>query len=114
MDEFFYVSLPLYDNESYYKYSIALEGTSFRLQFLYNNKMQRYTLTLSTSDDEVIVEGVGLVPNYPIMANYVIDGLSGYFLLAPKDNSGIEYYKLYPRNLGKYYELIYVYQNSTT
>lgn len=114
MDDFLYVALPLYDNESYYKYSVALEGSSFRLQFLYNSKMQLYTLTLSTADDTVLVEGVGLVPNYPIMANYVIEGLSGYFLLIPKDNSGIEYYKLYPRNLGKYYELNYVYENNST
>ena len=114
MDEFLYVSLPLYDDESYYKYSIALEGTSYRLQFLYNSKMQMYTLTLFTADDEVIVEGVGLVPNYPIMANYVIEGLTGYFLLAPKGTSGVEYYKLYPRNLGKYYDLTYVYPNSST
>ena len=109
MDEFFYVSLPLYDDESYYKYSIALEGTSFRLQFLYNNKMQMYTLTLFDAEDTVIVEGMGLVPNYPISANYVIEGLTGYFLLSPKDTSGLEYYKLYPRNLGKYYDLTYVY-----
>ena len=105
-----HVLLPLYDQVDYL-YKVTLEGSSYRLRFTYNQVMQLYTMAISDADDVTLVSGAGLVPNYPIAADYVIEGLTGTFLLLPKANTPSEFYKTYPDKLATYYELSYVYDS---
>ena len=105
------VSLPLFD-EVDYKYSITLEGEYYSFRFIYNEYMEMYTLQISDVKNGVLISGVGVVANYPMLADYVIGNLSGALLMSPKSDKDIEFYKLYPSNLSEYYILSYIYDDS--
>lgn len=103
-----YVELPLYEEKDY-SYAVALEGDSYRLRFTYNSVMQLYTFSIADADQVVLISGVGLVPNYPMLADYIVGNLTGVLLLSPKSDKDIEFYKLYPDKIHLYYELSYIY-----
>lgn len=104
----FYVDIPIQD-DAFYDLSIALEGNSYIIEFTYVERMSLYTISLYDAERNPIVLGVGLVPEYPIMLDYAIPELTGYFLLTRKPTNISEPYKLYPDTLSEYYYLIYVY-----
>lgn len=103
-----YIELPLYDSQDY-TYQVNLEGKSYGLRFIYNQVMQQTLLTIYNSEVDVLVAGVGLVPNYPITLDYVIPDLTGAFLLLPVFTTEDEFYKTYPTKLKQYYTLSYAY-----
>lgn len=102
------VVLPLFD-EPDYSYAIALEGESYILRFTYNERAQLYFLSLSSEDGTPIVQGVGLVPEYPIMEDYAVYPLTGFFWLEKKAELISEPYKKYPDTLSEYYDFYYSY-----
>jgi hypothetical protein len=94
-----------------YEYTVALEGDYFTLRFTYNETMKLYTLKILDSDQNPLLAGVALVPNYPIIGDYVLPGLSGAFILLSKTDQDKEFYKLYPQQINEYYTLHYVYDD---
>jgi len=105
------VPLPLYDLPDY-SYSCSLQGESYILRFIYNTRMKLYTLYLYDLDRTPIIEGVALVPNYPVMADYAISGLTGRFIMFPKEDIESLPYQQYPESLSKYYYLIYFHKDT--
>lgn len=104
-----YVDVPLLD-EPFYDLSISLEGNSYIIEFTYNERMSLYTLSLYDAERNPIVLGVGLVPEYPILLDYAIPNMTGYFLLTRKPTNISEPYKVYPDQLAQYYYLCYVFE----
>lgn len=105
-----YVSLPLF-SDAYYEYGIALQGESYVLRFIYNERMKLYTISLLSADLVPIVMGEALVPSYPMFFEYALYPLTGYFYMYEKANIISEPYKVYPENINEYYELVYVYDD---
>lgn len=103
-----YVSLNLFD-EPFYEYAVALEGNSYVLQFIYNERAQLYNFNLYDAERNPIVLGEMLVPTYPLFADYVIPNLTGYFYLQEKATIISEPYKTYPDSLAQYYDFFYIY-----
>lgn len=105
-----YVSLPLF-SDAYYEYGIALQGESYVLRFIYNERMKLYTISLLSADLDPIIIGEALVPNYPMFFEYATYPLTGYFYMYEKANIPAEAYKVYPESINEYYELVYVYDD---
>lgn len=105
-----YVSLPLFADAAY-EYSIALQGNSYNVGFIYNERMQLYTISLFDADSNPIVAGEALVPSYPIFLDYAIYPLTGYFYLKEKANILSEPYKTYPDRIDQYYWFYYIYND---
>lgn len=103
-----YISLPLFA-DPYYSYPIALQGNSYILEFIYNERTQLYSLNLFDSESNPIVVGEALVPNYPIFKDYAIFPLTGFFWMEEKADIISEPYKAYPDSLDQYYNLYYLY-----
>lgn len=104
-----YIDIPIQD-EPFYDLSISLQGNSYILEFTYNERMSLYTMSLYDAERNPIVLGVGLVPEYPILLDYAIPDMTGYFLLTRKPTNISEPYKLYPDQLSQYYYLMYVFE----
>lgn len=103
------VILPLFA-DAYYSYSISLEGNSYILEFIYNERAELYYLNLKDAASNPIVLGAALVPNYPIMLDYSLPDLTGGFWLEKKSlSSQSEPYKTYPDKLNEYYDFYYTY-----
>ena len=107
------VNLPLY-SDTVYSYFVNLEGDSYKLLFDYNETMQLYTLNIYDQDSIPLITGLGLVPNFPIALDFIVKNMTGAFIMLPNGDFPMEYYKLYPDKIDKYYTLSYVYDDGTT
>ncbi len=104
------INLPLSDDPSY-SYSVAFEGNSYNLKFEYNERAKLYFLSLSDADDNLIVGGEALVPNYPILLDYALPLLSGFIWMEEISDIIFEPYKQFPDKLSQYYTLSYSYDD---
>lgn len=104
-----YVDIPLQD-DPFYDLSISLEGNSYILEFIYNERMQLYTFSLYDAERNPIVQGEALVPEYPMFLDYALENLTGYFFLTRKPTIISEPYKTYPDKINEYYWFMYVYE----
>ena len=104
----FYVDL-LLDDYPIYEYSVSLEGNSYIIEIVYNERSQMYFMSLYDADRNPIVLGAGLVPGYPIMYDYALPNLTGFFLLIQKGTLQSEPYKTFPDKLNQYYSFVYTY-----
>ena len=103
-----YISLPLYADPDY-NYAVNLQGESYILDFKYNERCGLYFISLYTADNIPLVVGDALVPTFPIMKDYALNTLTGFFWMEEKANIISEPYKLYPDKINEYYNLFYIY-----
>lgn len=104
----FYIPLPLYPDADY-NYAVNLQGESYILDFKYNERAGLYFLSLYTAENTPLALGVGLVPTYPIMKDYALNTLTGFFWMEEKANIISEPYKVFPDSIDQYYNLFYLY-----
>lgn len=104
-----YITLPLFP-DSHYTYAVALQDVSYNLEFIYNERTQLYSLSLYDQNNNPIVLGEALVPNYPIFKDYAIFPLTGFFWMEEKADIISEPYKVYPDSIDQYYNLFYIYE----
>lgn len=103
-----YVSMPLF-TDAYYTYSIPFQGSSYILEFIYNERSQLYFINLLDADNNPIVMGEALVPNYPVFLDYAIFPLTGFIWMEEKADIISEPYKTYPDSIDQYYNLFFIY-----
>ena len=103
-----YVDL-LLDDSPIYEYSISLEGNSYVIEMIYNERSSLYFMSLYDADRNPIVLSAALVPGYPIMFDYALPNLTGFFLLIQKGELASEPYKEFPDKLKQYYDFVYTY-----
>ena len=103
-----YIPLPLYEDADY-NYSVNLQGESYILDFKYNERAKLYFMSLYTADNIPLVLGEALVPTFPIMKDYALNTLTGFFWMEEKANIVSEPYKLYPDKINQYYNLYFIY-----
>lgn len=102
-----YIEVPLTDSP-YYTLSMSIEGNSYILEFIYNERVSLYFINLYDSDKNPIVLGAALVPEYPILLDYKIPNMTGCFALLNKSSVVQEAYKTYPDSLSNYYYFVYM------
>ena len=103
-----FVTLPLHSDEDY-QYTIALEKVAYNIRLYYNFRMEQWVMDLRYANNEPLVLGVAIVPNYPMLVDYILP-LSGMFWLEPigkKQNETITN----PFELNKYYNFFYIYDD---
>lgn len=102
-----YVSLPLF-KDAFYTYPITLEGVSYILEFIYNDRMRSYCFSLYDADRNPIILGERLVPSYPMFREYALPNLTGWFWMEEISIIISEPYKQYPEDIDEYYNFYYV------
>jgi hypothetical protein len=105
-----YVEL-LLDDSPIYEFSASLEGNSYIIEMIYNERSSLYFMSLYDADRNPIVLSAALVPGYPIMFDYALPNLTGFFLLIQKGTLESEPYKEFPDKLKQYYSLVYTFQS---
>lgn len=103
-----YIAMSLFP-DSYYTYSIAFQGDSYNLEFIYNERAKLYFINLLDADSNPIIMGEALVPNYPIFLDYAIFPLTGFLWMEEKANILSEPYKTYSDSIDQYYNLFFIY-----
>lgn len=105
-----YIAMSLFP-DAYYTYSMAFQGDSYILEFIYNERSKLYFINLLDADNNPIVMGEALVPNYPVFLDYAIFPLTGFFWMEEKADILSEPYKTYPDSIDQYYNLFFIYQS---
>ena len=96
-------------NDPNYKVDATLEGAALKMNFLWNERMKRYSFDLYKSDGTVIFEGVVLQSgyDYPVSnSNMIQHGLHGLFVLSPFDPDTVVTDEFY-RSWADYFILTY-------
>lgn len=102
------VDLPLY-SDPYYSYSVSLEGVTYSLEIRYYQRDNLWRMSLLLEDQTPIAQGIALVPEYPILQDYNIPDMTGFFWLYPVPSIKTEKYIEEPESLNQYYTFKYVY-----
>ena len=106
----YYVPLPLYPDPDY-NYAVNLPGESYILDFKYNERAGLYFMSLYTAENVPLVLGAALVPTFPIMKDYALNTLTGFFWMEEKASIISEPYKAYPDKIDQYYNLFFIYSS---
>lgn len=101
------VNLPLY-SDAFYSYAVSIERVSYFIKFRYNTRTKKWYFDLFTRDNQPVLVGQAIVPEYPITFDYV-NPYSGFFWLEPLPDVDPEKSKAYPRDIHKYYSFSYYY-----
>lgn len=80
--------IPLYTSP-FYTYTKDLESETFDFTFRWNGRMEQWVMTISNSEDEVLVI-TPIVPFYPLVERYSLKNPTGEFLLAPFDQTSMQ------------------------
>jgi hypothetical protein len=68
-----------------YQYSVSIEGVNRIFRFVWNERNTSWHLDISNDDGTVIVRGLRLVPQTPLLGDYAASALdiTGYLVLLP-------------------------------
>jgi hypothetical protein len=100
------VYCPLY-GDAYYSYDINLDEEAFTLTFRWNSRLDYYVMDIQDAEEEYILQGVAVVPSYPLIEQYSLSELSGDFFLVPVDSNSLFEPIPDPRNMHETHFLIY-------
>lgn len=104
------LKLPLFD-DTYYSYSINLEGNKYILEFLFLERPNTWFLTLKDSTQNTLVRNQRLTPNTPLFFDYKIPELTGHFYFTTKSGEDPEYITGSIKALSKLFVLYYLYDD---
>lgn len=70
--------------------NIELENALYQLRFLYNTDDDAWTLSLRDKDNQPLIEGIKIVPNFPLLWLHHLPGVPGgeFMALSQADNIG--------------------------
>lgn len=105
-----FISMPLYSDASY-SYIISLGTVSYIFQSYFNERANAWFFNLLLEDQTPLITGERLVPNYPLVHDYRLNGVDGFIFLYPKSKTNNENYLSNARNLSDDYFLFYVYED---
>ena len=74
-------SIPVFDYADYSE-SVVLDGNPYRLAFSWNTRGEYWSLTISDSSGNVLVDGLKLVINFELISEYAAAGFPPGALLA--------------------------------
>lgn len=99
--------LPLF-NDTYYSYSVPLEGNKFTLEFLFLERINSWLISLLDASGNYLVRNQRLTPKALIFADYQLPNLSGGFYFTPiGGDDGVKDIEA-PQNT---YKLYYIYDD---
>ena len=104
------INLPLY-TDPIYRYGVTLEEEAKQFTFYWNSRCAQWHMDIHNEDQTVIVQGIPLVPQYPILADFPLEsyGLTGYFMLTPINASQVDTLDDSSAVMSQFFELFYIY-----
>jgi hypothetical protein len=102
--------VPLYQ-DTYYRYTLNLEGIQRTLNFYWNERDGGWHFDLKNIDGTPVILGQKLVAQYPILVDYRLTSksLSGYMMLVP-NNIETRVDPLDSSVIPQFFKLYYIYE----
>lgn len=67
--------IPLEKDTTEQVFNVVLNEETFRLKVLWNDEGNYFSLSIYTISEETLIENVKMVPNYPLIKRYKIEGM---------------------------------------
>lgn len=97
-------------NDPYYSYTDTLEGVAYIFTFRFSSREQCWYFDLTTADNIAIVLSTKLVPYYPLLFDFKISALSGFFFLHPVSEGNLDKLTMEPTSIADYFSFTYYYK----
>lgn len=104
-----YVDLYLIKN-FYYTYKQSLDKVEYIFTLRYSSREQCWYMDLQAADTTPLVMSTKLVPEYPMLDDFVIPGLDGFFWLSPNNSENMDLYYTQPESIPEFFTLRYFYE----
>jgi hypothetical protein len=104
------VGLPIF-NDTFYSYSVSLEGNRYTLTFLFLERLGSWVLTLQDSEGFVLVRNERLTPDSLLFSDYKLPELSGGFYFEPKTQAAFQNEDNTITRPKEFYELFYLFND---
>jgi hypothetical protein len=105
------LEIPTYP-EPYFQYTTVIEDSNKLITLRWVDRTSSWYIDIKQEDLTPIVEGVRLVPYYPLLTDYALTsaGMTGYFLLIDSGSYLSNKLGENPEALNQYYKLYYIYE----
>lgn len=102
-------TIPILDDEPFFDQTTNLDGSDYLIKIRYNQRAERFYLSLFTAEGVEIAKGAKLVCNWPLF-QYCVDPLkpAGALIVVPANADDDDPPKLGELGPGKRCELVYV------
>jgi hypothetical protein len=110
----FSVELPLFAEPSY-QYNASIENKSRVFKFNWNDRLCAWHMDIANDDGTVIVEGIRLVPSYPMLMDYQLDkfDMTGYFVLMQQNLAQLGSENKLITDIPDRYTLFYIFEQES-
>lgn len=105
----YFEAIPLF-NEYLYSMNIALNKSSYTLTFRFSQREYCWYLDVYTRDKVPLVLSTKLVPYFPLVKDFDIPELGGYFMLFPIVESNVDKLTSDPQHIADYFQLFFTYE----
>lgn len=65
-----FIEIPVNSNSYDYKFTIELDSIVYSMRFIYNVRSERWVMSISTSEEDPIVEGIPVVVSWPLLKRF--------------------------------------------
>ena len=79
--------IPITVDGPWFEFSVDVDSTTYIFEFLYNDKINRWFLTIKDVNSTVLYAGIKLLIDTPLIQNVVIEGLFPYLLFVQNDDN---------------------------
>ena len=69
------VGIPVTNQVPNYRFQIDLESVQYYLEFRFNTRLDRWVMDIEDKDKNTLIQGVPILINLNLLAQYVIEGL---------------------------------------
>lgn len=98
--------IPFFNNFAAFKETIVLESSSYVFQYNYNSRGDYWTMTISDTEDNILIAGVKVVLDYELITSWPGRNLpEGYLLPIDSTESAV---RIDRNNLGDTVDNIYL------
>lgn len=80
------IEIPIVVNGPWFEFSIDIDETTYVFEFQYNDRINRWFLTIKDVNNTVLYAGIKLLIDTPLIQNVVVDGLFPYWLFMMNDS----------------------------
>ena len=97
-------------NNTYYSYVDTIQQVAYIFTFRYSTRETCWYLDIHTTDNIPVILSTKLIAQYPILEDFNLNGITGFFWLYPNVQENIDKLETEPKYIADYFTLLYFYE----
>jgi len=83
------IEIPITVQGPWFEFSMDIDETTYLFEFQYNDRINRWFMTIKDINGTVLYAGIKLLINTPLIQNVVVAGLFPYWLFVMNDSKSL-------------------------